>query len=520
VVARFFEKQISRGKIMQSYSSSRRTQMCALAALLIMQLGVAHAGQAVFWGTGGDSGSGNLWVTDGTPVGTKELTVQNADPDGFLRPLGLGPNFTLFKGKAMFAGVDSLNHQNLWVTDGTSSKTKELKVAGADANGLLTFGFSGYPDFTVLGTKVLFEGFDASTNHVNLWVSNGTASGTKELKLKNVSSSGLFNLGFPAQLTVLGQKALFIGQGSTGGVGLWITDGTASGTSEVGVNGAYSGGLFQEETLQHPDFTVLGKKVLFEGLDTSGSPGLWITDGTSANTREIKLKNTLNSGPFGGGAPEFTSLGKTAVFYAVDANQRWNLWVTDGTGAGTKELKVKNAYSGGLFGNFLSVDSVNVVPQFIAFKGKALFVGIDGFGTIGLWITDGTASGTKELKAKGAYTGGLFFNKNYFGPDFTAFGNAVLFLGMDAKGNHKLWTTDGTSAGTKEIKVKGAFSAGLLNFSPSSWGPIFTVLAPNAMLFDGFDANNRLGLWITDGTAAQTKELTTTTVPYDITVLP
>ena len=63
----------------------------------------------------------------------------------------------------LFNGDDQAGSSNLWVTDGTGAGTSELSVAGASPNGLNPLGI------TVLGSKVLFEGVDAS-DQTNLWV--------------------------------------------------------------------------------------------------------------------------------------------------------------------------------------------------------------------------------------------------------------------------------------------------------------------------------------------------------------
>ena len=64
----------------------------------------------------------------------------------------------------------------------------------------------------------------------------------------------------------------------------------------------------------------------------------------------------------------------------------------------------------------------------------ALFDGTDAAGNEGLWVSNGTASGTFEL------TGGDIRPRN-----FTIFGNEVLFEGRDTAG-FSLWVTDGTAA--------------------------------------------------------------------------
>ena len=49
-------------------------------------------------------------------------------------------------------------------------------------------------------------------------------------------------------------------------------------------------------------------------------------------------------------------------------------------------------------------------------------------------------------------------------PDFTAFNGEVLFDGTDAAGDLGLWVTNGTAAGTHELTgISGAYTGGLLD---------------------------------------------------------
>ena len=69
----------------------------------------------------------------------------------------------------------------------------------------------------------------------------------------------------------------------------------------------------------------------------------------------------------------------------MDANSLTGLWVTDGTAGGTRELA-------GIAGtdptHGLNPTDLTVLG------GEALFSGLDADGDIGLWVTDGTAGGT------------------------------------------------------------------------------------------------------------------------------
>jgi ELWxxDGT repeat protein len=396
--------------------------------------------------------------------------------------------------QVLFEGTDSLNHQSLWVTDGTAAGTSELASAGAYSGGLF-YNFS--PQFAALGTKVLVDGYD-SANRRGLWVTDGTSAGVSELAVTGAYSGGLFS-GIDPQFAVFGTEVLFKGYDTSSHLNLWITDGTSAGTSELAVAGGYSGGLFAAAT--DPSFTVLGNKVLFEGFDSAAKRNLWVTDGTVAGTSEVQVAGAYTGGLWSSGNPNFVVLGSKALFSGYDASARGNLWVTDGTTAGTSELSVGGSYTSGLFVNLLD-------PYFTAFGTELLFKGWDTSSHLNLWITDGTSLGTKEVLAAGGNPNGIFnYNNQYtLDPDFTVLAGKVLFKGEDASGNFNLWVTDGTTAGTSELTVAGANAHGILSNGSTQLYPDLTVLGGKA-LFAGFDSNGHINIWVTDGTSAGTSEL-------------
>jgi ELWxxDGT repeat protein len=419
--------------------------------------------------------SGNPTLSGAHPARTLTWTVNDGSATGSATSaIGItaAPNVVLFN------GTDADGYQNLWVTNGTAAGTSELSVAGADSSGLDPTGF------TVFGSEVVFAGYDTSRGD-NLWVTNGTAAGTSELSVAGPSPLN------PQYLTVFGSEVVFAGYDTGGDDNLWVTNGTAAGTSDLSVAGAESGGLFPPGGLV-PDFTVFGSEVLFDGADTSRNHNLWVTNGTAAGTSEISVAGADSEGLFGPfnqySNPDFTVFGSEVVFDGVDASGDQNLWVTNGTAAGTSELSVAGTYSGGLF-----IDSPNFTPDFTVFGSEVLFHGIDAGGNVDLWVTNGTAAGTSELSVA-ADLGGL--NP---GP-LVVFGSEVLFAGYDTSGNVDLWVTNGTAAGTSELSVAGANSQGL---DPSN----FAVFG-SEVLFEGTDPSADYGhLWVTNGTAAGTSEL-------------
>jgi hypothetical protein len=348
----------------------------------------------------------------------------------------------------------------LWVTDGSAAGTSELSIAGASS------GFYINPDSVIrLGSEVLFDRYASFGGGLNgnLWVTDGTAAGTSELSV----ASPYLN---PTVMTVFGSEVLFAGTDASLRNNLWVTNGTAAGTSEISIAGAWSEGLFGPSL---PFITAFGSEALFAGYDASGHYNLWVTDGTSGGTSELSLAQAW---ALGLGPSDITVFGSEVLFAGSDASDIGGLWITNGTAAGTSEIAATYPR-----------DHLTV------FGSEVLFDGDNN----ALWITDGTAAGTSELSIAGASAGGLF----PFG--LTVLGSKVLFQGTDASGHCNLWVTDGTASGTSELSVAGAYSLGLFSAGPF---PEIQVLG-SEVLFSGLDASGRLNLWVSDGTSGGTSEI-------------
>src|SRR5207248_11353986 len=134
--------------------------------------------------------------------------------------------------------------------------------------------------YWVRGPRCGFDCHEAS-GRCKLGVTTGNAAGSRELAVDGATAGGMFNSnfflsGFSPGFTVLGTRALFEGYDASGVDGLWVTDGTSAGTSELSVSGGYASGLFVEVCA--PDLTVIAGTALFAGEDTSGKINLWVTD--------------------------------------------------------------------------------------------------------------------------------------------------------------------------------------------------------------------------------------------------
>jgi ELWxxDGT repeat protein len=394
----------------------------------------------------------------------------------------------------LFEGTDASGHAGLWETDGTADGTYELTGV---PNGVLSPA-----DFTLFNNEVLFQGQDASGLY-GIWETNGTAAGTTEIGsfgstgINGASPSGLLSNIYP-DFTVFNGEVLFDGVDASGDHGLWMTNGTAAGTTEIGgldngnIPGVNASGLFRNIA---PDFTGFNGEVLFQGVDASGFAGLWVTNGKTSGTMELGVSgaNLLGLSP-----SDMTVLNGEVLFAGDDSTPREELWVTNGTAAGTSELTVNGAFTGIIAGlHPLDLTVLN---------GQVLFDGAGAGNFQGLWVSNGTAAGTFELI--GISGAGANFSPNSLTVFLSNNGAEALFNGDGADGHDDLWETNGTAAGTHElVGINGASS----NFDPFNFTTVHNagLFQPSAeVLFNGTDASGHVGLWVTDGTSGGTSEIT------------
>ncbi len=345
--------------------------------------GAAITGLTAFDGglyfSGGTQGSTQLWALAGTSDTASQVTASASVPDLEAR------NLIAFDGKLYFSGQDASGNVDLYVSDGTAAGTTSLAVAGTSASGL-TPG-----DIIVYGGRLYFSGLDA-TGVSRLWVSDGTASGTSVLPVFGIDSTNL-NLGGaglnPTNITVANGKLLFAGTDGAGHTGLWVSDGTSSGTSELAVTGSAPTGISPTTS----NMVAFNGRTYFAGTDASGDIGLWSTDGTAKGTTELAI---ADSGPNGVTPVSLTVFDGSLYFGGIDGDGQTGLWKSDGTVAGTSELSVAGAAPGGL--SPIAVDaSDHPNVAMTVFDGSFYFSGLNAAGAYSLWRSDGTASGTVQV---------------------------------------------------------------------------------------------------------------------------
>ncbi len=312
----------------------------------------------------------------------------------------------------------------------------------------------------------------------------------------------------PNNLVSIGALVLF-NAGNGAGNALWRTDGTVAGTVQVSVPAAPAG-------LDPTNFYAYDGGALFTGYGADNDVDVYFTDGTAAGTREIAAfgQPIPIDGPFiSEGAPLLPgpyfdpvgTLGGRVVFAGPGSGGSPGLWSTDGTAAGTTPI---------------ATTTLPPTGASVLLNGRLLYAAwtdnFELFAADGLYATDGTASGSGEVSALDTDPAGAARSQ---ASDLTLAGDVAVFEVETANGINNafpgapdvttaLWSTDGTAAGT-HLLVPDLYASGI------------TALGSEAIFSgtNGPDASGQTGLYVTDGTAAGTREIVAGLAPTSITTL-
>nr|WP_217440755.1 hypothetical protein [Myxococcus sp. CA056] len=153
----------------------------------------------------------------------------------------------------------------LWRSTGTEAGTVQVRVFPA---GVVAEGAS-----VAVGNKFFFPLHDQGTGMVQLWVSDGTTSGTRFLEDFTPDLNGPSLHG----ATAINGRLVFFHLTSSANTEPWSSDGTSADTVRVAnLTGVLA--LYFNQTLQ------VGNALLFF-QSQGGATTLWRTDGTLAGTK-------------------------------------------------------------------------------------------------------------------------------------------------------------------------------------------------------------------------------------------
>jgi len=276
--------------------------------------------------------------------------------------------------------------------------------------------------------RLYFDNEDALLGR-ELWISEGTQATTRILK--NIATETQTQPSTPADFVRFNNRLYFTANDGDFGKEVWYSDGTNAGTQMMadlrpGAVGSAPSDLFVAEGALY-----------FFALDATGTSQLWKSDGTAAGTQSVR---PMRPRPDNQRSSLCTSKGValSGIVYIpaqVAAMQGMTLWRTDGTANGTSAV---------------GPASVGVCGLMTAGSRLYFLSGLTGTG--GVWMSDGTNTGTVAITAINSVMG------SYSPRNLTAFNNKVYLLSGNGTGGAQLWTSDGTVAGTL---VAASFGTGL-----------------------------------------------------------
>ncbi|MFL6293151.1 MAG: ELWxxDGT repeat protein [Thermoanaerobaculia bacterium] len=391
-----------------------------------------------------------IWRTDGTPAGTFPLTESlpvPSEPDS--EPLTAA---SIQGGLLYFTACTAELGCELWASDGSLAGTGPAGeiVPGPASAGIERLAATGDRAFLIVNVP----GEPAA-----LWVADGrtlrrlaTAPGARDL----AADAG---------------RAFFIAEAN--GLEVWTSDGTAAGTRPVTAFAPRD--PFRQPPYPRPFLNLLGGRAWFLADDGIHGFELWSAGIPQGLRRVSNLRNRLwdledigktgdrivflessqdgmrlwssrgdlrSTAPLAGcpggcpvpGSPLAPLDPRRIVFYGYD-RQGGGIWVTDGTGAGTRLIERTLGYSYSL-----------AVPL----DGRALIVTNDEYSDSQLWITDGTAAGTRFVTTGGPHWSHYW---GWVGELEGGMANGVaVFPGMtDEPWAETLWRSDGSAAGSRPL---------------------------------------------------------------------
>lgn len=426
-----------------------------------------------------------IWRTDGTPTGTRLLKDITPGSAIIIMPAIVGATPDLF-----FLADDGENGMQPWRSDGTSSGTVPIGKIG-------TGTASASPKhITVYNNKLIFGAADGLAGH-EVWTSDGTEAGTQLLSdilpgsvpfgpfyqrngmsdLFFTSISGLWktdgtqegtvkikNQGFEEIQGGIGSNIIFSSRSN--GLYLWKSDGTIEGTVQVQkISGGRGLG---------PHGVNIGG-TLFFSVQFEDDYALMKTDGTSAGT--VMVKNGFDRQL--GSQDNFTEFNDKLVFTAADNVAGREVWISDGTTAGTTILKDTNPGAAG-----------SEPSDLVTVNGSLFFAAQDSETGSGLWKSDGTSQGTVRVKQMRLSAKSLPLHP------IAVHKSLVYFSAEDAESGIELWKTDGTTA---------TLAADVLPGPQSSDVEQIRSLNDTIFFFARGASGGLKELWISNGTGAATR---------------
>lgn len=400
-----------------------------------------------------------LYFHDGSTGIPVSLGDNNLGAGNFTPTMGL--DGIVLDDKLIFAGVTATSGEELWISDGTASGTTLLKDIFPGTS-------SSFPKKFYKDNGFVYFYADDGVHGSELWRTDGTEAGTTMLKNINLRPES----SAPEEFTVIGSEIFFSANDSIHGRELWKSNGTPEGTVLVKDGVPYS------ESTYPTELKNLNGELVYIGADNLTYATVWKSDGTSAGTQVIKPGFFDDNGYVGG----LTVLGNKAYFQGRSSAVGRELFVTDGTDAGTQNLVDLNPGAGSFFDYGLGD------PDLFLNLTQGILYFVREMGSFEPWASDGTANMANNV---------ALGNSIRYASDFFEAGNITYFNALDSNsGDYVLYKSNGTVAGTEIV----------INIEPGSSESVVPLSSVNSkFIFAAKNSLNGKELWATDGSTAGTQ---------------
>lgn len=208
---------------------------------------------------------GDIWKTDGTEAGTIK-TIAKINYTGFFDEY----RFRFLNGFLYYVSTDN----ELWKTDGTN--VEQVKDINPGVNG------SNPSSLVISKNKIFFTANDGISGK-EIWVTNGTATGT--LMVKDLSTGS--NSSNPFSLIDVNGLVYFFTAETPSSTKLWVTDGTTAGTTLVKE-------IEPGNAVKISSVIKAGNKICFIVSNNAiGTVKIWQSDGSPAGTKQLNTKDIV-----------------------------------------------------------------------------------------------------------------------------------------------------------------------------------------------------------------------------------
>ncbi|MDQ1347029.1 MAG: hypothetical protein QG573_398, partial [Acidobacteriota bacterium] len=372
-------------------------------------------------------------------------------------------------GLMFFFQNDGSNGRELWRSDGTALGTYMLRDLCPGSCGSRNW-FRG--PLATVGERLFFAANDG-VHGLELWVTDGTALGTTlVLDLQPGWESS-----FPAVLTAASGQLFFTARGADDVVALWRSDGTAKGTYRVSPEGV----SFVNLSAIHP-----GPGFLYLCDAGSGAEeGLWRSDGTPGGTTFLAPLRCFDPYIDHGSNAALLPNGDLLVSAAGPLGGE-ELWRSDGTPGGTT-----------LVADLRPGDIGSQPMHFARLGAEVVFTAGNGAGEASLYRSDGTTPGTTAV----ALPPGASPYPS-FGP-WAGDGARYYFSGSDAVHGLEPWVFDGLTAQLLADVVPGPTSS----LDEDIFHRAFFAVLGGVLVFAADDGVHGEEIWRSDGTGPGTYRL-------------